>query len=179
MFTSQLLAQCQCKKEINLYRGVPLFISALILGSVYTYSWIIASVAALGGLALQISFNHNYVFPICIYLHSYNLDELIFFDIFYVTQFVLMGSLFYYMEYKGRYDFLCSTQEMSTHGSFKRLLKHFPNGVILLDNENMPLFYNRTVGVLISKKTGKLSTRSPDFEDVNQLQSYKEVNLLM
>lgn len=85
-----------------------------------------------------------------------------------------MLTLIYYVEYKNRFDFILAIQEATVQSGFRRLLKNFPNGVVILSNDNTPLFYNRSVGSIISKKTGKNSTRSPDFEDSNLLNTYKE-----
>lgn len=145
-----------------------------MLGSLYVSTWIAAAGSILGGLVIQVVINHTYNFPIC-KLKTNNLDELIIFDIFNIAGSLLMIFYYFFMEKKSRFDFFTTQLEIEFQGGYRKLLKNLPIGVILLSKDNNPLFYNRLIGNIIVKKTGKLASRSPSFETEDQQKVKKEV----
>lgn len=50
---------------ICFYRALPMFEGAIVLGSFYVYTWIVAASAILLGVVIQVVFNHTYDYPIC------------------------------------------------------------------------------------------------------------------
>lgn len=103
-------------------------------------------------------------------------DELVVFDVFHTVSYLMLGVYYYYIEYKDRYDFFVHLTQIETHASHKRLLDALPTGIILLDDDNAPVFYNHFVEGMMERKGLPLTQRSPDeSEDIKSLQSVKQV----
>lgn len=64
------------------------------------------------------------------------------------------------MEYKNRYDYYMHNLQIESQKSYKRLLKKLPVGILLLDKENKPVFYNSLIDSILRKKKGSSSGHS-------------------
>eukprot|EP01022_Parablepharisma_sp_SALTPOND_P000858 TRINITY_DN105155_c0_g1_i1.p1 TRINITY_DN105155_c0_g1~~TRINITY_DN105155_c0_g1_i1.p1 ORF type:complete len:578 (-),score=74.27 TRINITY_DN105155_c0_g1_i1:335-2068(-) len=80
------------------------------------------------------------------------IDELVMFDAIYFFAYALLVAFFYALEYKVRYDFFLNHTHAEFQKSYRKLLKNLPNSIIVLDQENNTLFYNRMVGQMIEAK---------------------------
>jgi len=75
-------------------------------------------------------------------------------------------TLYYYTQaHTARYDFYRNRIQIKFHKNYKKLLSTMPNGVILLDKTNMPIFYNKTIGKIIAKRSGHSSLNSCSIEE--------------
>ncbi len=97
------------------------------------------------------------------------------FDLFYLVAYAVMCIYCYANESKDRYDFFYHRSQNKNNSSYKKLLKAMPNGVILLDESNTPMFYNQLVHNIITKRTQRATVTSPNFDDENQRKEAKAV----
>jgi len=80
------------------------------------------------------------------------------------------------MEYRDRLDFYDHLTQIDFQKSYKKLLGRIPNGIILLDKTNTPVFYNRIISKIVAKRSGSSSQHSPNFDEQNpNLDEAKEV----
>ncbi|MDR3548919.1 MAG: HAMP domain-containing sensor histidine kinase [Candidatus Pacebacteria bacterium] len=87
------------------------------------------------------------------------------YDVYYIAAFSLMLLYYYTIEYKLRYDFFYHVIQGSFQKSYKKFMSHLPNGLILLDKSNIPVFYNRVVMKMVSKKLGSASSSHKAFSE--------------
>ena len=88
------------------------------------------------------------------------IDELVVFDMFYIAGYVLLITYFYALAYKERYDFYAHRSQMESEKGYGQLLANLPNGIVLLDNANNPVFCNQAIKKVVKRKLGQLSFSS-------------------
>ncbi len=72
-----------------------------------------------------------------------------------------MVAYLYSQEYRQRFEFFMQSVQTNFERSYRKLLTVLPNGVIVLDrNNDAPMFYNRVVAKVVSRKLGQSSTHS-------------------
>ncbi len=87
------------------------------------------------------------------------------FDMFYVSSYALMSMYYYILEYKDRCEFYDKAAQVEFQKSYKKILDFTPNGIILLDKANSPVYYNGVVSRMISRRSGHNSHRSSAFDE--------------
>ncbi len=101
------------------------------------------------------------------------------FDLFCVSAYGVLLVFYYASENKDRYDFFFHRQQNKANKSYKRLMKAMPNGIILLDQSNTPMFYNQLIFTIISKHEERSFSRSPNFDDEEQRRLAKPVQYIV
>eukprot|EP01022_Parablepharisma_sp_SALTPOND_P018661 TRINITY_DN3085_c0_g1_i4.p1 TRINITY_DN3085_c0_g1~~TRINITY_DN3085_c0_g1_i4.p1 ORF type:complete len:563 (+),score=60.44 TRINITY_DN3085_c0_g1_i4:1464-3152(+) len=109
-------------------------------------------------LYLITNMNFLYVWPLG--RQPQTVDELLVFDMFYILSYMLMSMYYYILEYKDRCEFYDKAAQVAFYHNYKKILDFMPNGIILLDKANMPVFYNSVVAKIIARRSGRNSQRS-------------------
>lgn len=91
-------------------------------------------------------------------------DELFTFDVLYISAYGVLGTLFFLMKCKNRYDFFVILKYTEIKQSYKELLMNFPYGIILLDENSNPLFCNCVFAGLLPEECVS-SARDLEFEE--------------
>ena len=86
---------------------------------------------------------------------------------FYVAAYFVTIMYYATMEYRDRFEFFSHIMQLEFHRSYRKLLNRLPNGIILLDKNNSPVFYNRVISKIVAKRSGHTSQHSPDSDDPN------------
>ncbi len=78
---------------------------------------------------------------------------------------MLMSLYYFAIEYQNRCEFYNHLTQIESQLSYKKLLDRIPNGIVLLDRLNVPLFYNHVVAKMVARRSGSSSVQSVNLEE--------------
>lgn len=106
------------------------------------------------------------------------IDEVIVFDILYVFAYGLLAIYFYSNEYNIRYNFFLAQTRAEIQQSYRDLIVNLPLPLVLFNQTNDPVLYNRAIKDIVSKgETGSRASSVSAFSGGDQAVEFKEVFL--
>jgi len=73
-----------------------------------------------------------------------------------------MFMYYYNQVHSHRFNFYKNYEQIKFHKNFKKLLNSVPNGIILLDKTNVPIFKNHVVEKMIKRRSSQTSHKSDE-----------------
>jgi len=143
--------------------GIPSYLSALIIGTVYVRCWLTASCGCFISLIVKLYYT---------WIQEASIYEISLFSLLYAVCYSLIASYFYINEYGIRCRFYLLHKREEVQNNYYELLKNLPVGLILLDLNNAPFFYNNAIEDIVAKEDSKVTMESDEnhaAEKVNKL----------
>lgn len=131
--------------------GIPSYISAFALGSIYIRCWMAGASACFLGFAIKLYF---------IWIQKGFNYESIIFSIIYAASYLLLAIYFYLNEYGVKYRFYLLHKQEELQNNYHELIKNMPVGLVLLDLNNKPFFYNHAIEEIASREDNRLATEA-------------------